>query len=86
MGSDAGEAGAPLRAMLGDELAGKVVSSKILVVGAGGIGCELLKSLVMTGFSNIDVVCVPSLFSLDRNRVSRVCSYGFSTLRHKRAG
>jgi len=26
------------------------------MVGAGGIGCELLKNLVLTGFSQIEVV------------------------------
>lgn len=29
---------------------------KLLVVGAGGIGCELLKNLVLTGFKQIEVV------------------------------
>lgn len=36
----------------------KVNNSKILVVGAGGIGCEVLKNLVMSGFSDIEIVCV----------------------------
>jgi molybdopterin/thiamine biosynthesis adenylyltransferase len=35
---------------------------KLLVVGAGGIGCELLKNLVLTGFNHIEVVCVDILF------------------------
>lgn len=34
----------------------KINQSKILVVGAGGIGCELLKNLVMSGFSDIEIV------------------------------
>ena len=34
----------------------KVTDAKLLVVGAGGIGCELLKNLVLTGFKNITVV------------------------------
>lgn len=42
-----------------------IAGLQILVVGAGGIGCELLKNLVLTGFTDITVVrafsfaCVP---------------------------
>ena len=38
------------------EFGTKVNTAKILVVGAGGIGCELLKNLVLTGFKDITVV------------------------------
>lgn len=33
-----------------------IKKSKILLVGAGGIGCELLKNLVLSSFNDILVV------------------------------
>lgn len=48
-------------AVLGKDLAQHVRSSKVLVVGAGGIGCELLKNLVLAGFKDIEVVSLSGL-------------------------
>lgn len=36
-----------------------VQKEKVLMVGAGGIGCELLKTLVLTGFKHIHLVSYP---------------------------
>jgi hypothetical protein len=45
----------PLSPLQGPELLAKVKATKVLVVGAGGIGCELLKNLVLTGFETLTV-------------------------------
>lgn len=41
-----------------ESLQEKIKTSKILVVGAGGIGCEVLKNLVLCGFTQIHIVSI----------------------------
>lgn len=45
-----------MEACLGTELAEAVQKSRVFVVGTGGIGCELVKNLVLTGFQDIVMV------------------------------
>ncbi len=55
-------------ATLGSDLFARVQAAKVLVVGAGGIGCELLKNLVMMGFIDIETVPPPLSSSLGCSR------------------
>eukprot|EP00977_Amphora_coffeiformis_P015336 scaffold4510_cov183-Amphora_coffeaeformis.AAC.21 len=57
-----------LKATLGEPLVEKIQSCKILLVGAGGIGTELLKNLALTGFRYIEVIDLDTIDTSNLNR------------------
>ncbi|KAH8913795.1 hypothetical protein BT69DRAFT_1344085 [Atractiella rhizophila] len=54
--------------VIGATIYGRLKSSKVLCVGAGGIGCELLKNLVMTGFGKVTVIDLDTIDLSNLNR------------------
>ncbi|KAG5983038.1 hypothetical protein E4U55_000934 [Claviceps digitariae] len=53
---------------LGPSLNSAVKQTRVLMVGAGGIGCELLKNIVLTGFAEVHVVDLDTVDLSNLNR------------------
>ncbi|KAL1712600.1 hypothetical protein EV715DRAFT_259401 [Schizophyllum commune] len=56
------------KAILGEELHSRLGQTKVLLVGAGGIGCELLKNVVLTGFGHITLLDLDTIDLSNLNR------------------
>ncbi|XP_066586543.1 SUMO-activating enzyme subunit 2 [Prorops nasuta] len=59
---------ASVSGVFNESLQNKICNSKVLIVGAGGIGCEILKNLVMTGFNDIEIIDLDTIDVSNLNR------------------
>lgn len=54
----------------------------MLLVGAGGIGCELLKNLLLTGFGEIHII---DLDTIDLSNLNRQFLFRFEHIKKPKA-
>ncbi|KAK9238003.1 hypothetical protein V1525DRAFT_432170 [Lipomyces kononenkoae] len=60
----------------------RVKTARVLMVGAGGIGCELLKNLVLTGFGEVHLV---DLDTIDLSNLNRQFLFGHEHIKKSKA-
>ncbi|KAJ8592554.1 hypothetical protein M405DRAFT_787349 [Rhizopogon salebrosus TDB-379] len=69
-------------AILGPELCARLSETRVLLVGAGGIGCELLKNIVLTGFGHITLL---DLDTIDLSNLNRQFLFKKKDIKHSKA-
>ena len=57
-----------LKIIYGEDLASKIHHANLLVVGAGGIGCELVKCLSLSGFRKLSIIDLDTIDISNLNR------------------
>ncbi|KAK9316068.1 hypothetical protein V1524DRAFT_452956 [Lipomyces starkeyi] len=60
----------------------RIKTARVLMVGAGGIGCELLKNLVLTGYGEVHLV---DLDTIDLSNLNRQFLFGHEHIKKSKA-